>query len=309
MESPYEPWPEFERSWQVLAERGGTEVVLGESVEGRPLRAYGFGAPGAPVVLLTGLMHGVEVIGAVALREVARAIVAGTGLARGLTDRFRFVIAPIVNPDSYARNAERVAKGARAWVRGNARGVDLNRNFEPVGLARSANPFAGSRWAFLPHFSGPHPFSEPETRAIRDLALAERPALALGFHSFGNLLLYPWGFTSRRNPRARAYELLGRAFRRAQPGARYALRQASGLYRTQGDLDDWLDSTVGSLALTVEVGTLDRRLLRPSRLFDPFWWMNPVDVRGTVENTLQGVLGLLSEARGASPVTPRAAPA
>lgn len=296
MDSPYSRWESFDASWRELASRHGAEERIGESVEGRPIRAYSFGPAGAPAVMLTGLLHGVEVIGAIALREVARALVGGAGLSRGLADQLRFVFAPIVNPDAYAANAERVARGARAWVRGNARGVDLNRNFAPAGPARSASPFAGSRWAFLPHFAGPHPYSEPETRAVRDLALATRPKLALGFHSFGNLLLYPWGFTARRNPRAVEYERLGRAFRASQPGARYTLRQASGLYRTQGDLDDWLDAELGTLALTVEVGTLDRRLLTLSRLLDPFWWMNPLDVRPTVENTLHGVLGLLEAA-------------
>ena len=51
----------------------------------------------------------------------------------------------------------------------------------------------------LDTFHGGSAFSEPETRAVRDFVMSKRHRLEgyLAFHSFGNKILYPWGYTSR----------------------------------------------------------------------------------------------------------------
>jgi protein MpaA len=69
-------------------------------------------------------------------------------------------IVPTLNPD-----------GVAADTRGNAHGVDLNRNF----------PFA---WRPLGggEYSGPHALSEPESRAAERLILRLRPDLTIWFH-------------------------------------------------------------------------------------------------------------------------------
>ncbi|WP_437599965.1 M14 family zinc carboxypeptidase [Sorangium sp. So ce590] len=90
---------------------------------------------------------------------------------------------------------------------------------EAALFGSALHPFAGSRLRWSPHDTGPHAFSEPESRALRDVALETRPALALGFHSCGNLLLYPWAHTGAPNPRAPLYRALGDAFCRGLPRA------------------------------------------------------------------------------------------
>jgi carboxypeptidase T len=288
----------FEAEWrEVVAAAGGAERIAGRSVEGRPLWAFELGARavGAPVVLLTALIHGVEVIGSVTLLDVVRQLAGrGAGGARTLLDEVRLVVMPILNADAFAANMERVERGHVAFQRKNARGVDLNRNFTPVGTARSWHPFAGSRLRLSPHYRGPHPFSEPEACALRDVALACRPRLAVGFHSFGNMLLYPWAHSRAPNPRFGRYLRLGEAFARRLPGRPYRVRQASAFYPTSGDLDDWLDAHLDALAFTIEVSALDARLLHPRRAIDPFCWMNPTDVASTVADVSPGVVGLLA---------------
>ena len=51
----------------------------------------------------------------------------------------------------------------------------------------------------LDTFHGSGPFSEPETRAVRDFVMSKKHRLEgyLAFHSFGNKILYPWGYTNR----------------------------------------------------------------------------------------------------------------
>ena len=122
--------------------------------------------------------------------------------------------------------------------------------------------------------------------------------LSLAFHSFGNLLLYPWAYTERENERAAEYKRLGGVMTEALPRISYRVRQARDLYSIVGDMDDWLDAELGTLAFTVEVGRPDVRLREGRALMNPFRWMNPLSIRETCENLTPGVLALLSSALG-----------
>jgi predicted deacylase len=248
-------------------------------------------------VLLTGLMHGVEVVGALALLDLVEGLVADPSCE--LLRHARIVVVPVVNPDAFHANCVRMASGQRAYQRCNARGVDINRNFPRLRSDLPLNPLGGSRWQRSPHYVGRCAMSEPETRALRDVAEALRPRVAVGFHSFGELLLYPWAFTSRANPRQAKYERAGRAFTRSLRGIEYRVMQATDWYSTVGDMDDWLDAEMGTLAFTVEVSRPMRRLANLRRLSNPFAWSNPVDVRGAVDGVAPGVGALISEALAA----------
>lgn len=289
----YRDAPSFEAEWRALADAAnGRASVVGRSLQGRPVWRFDFGADDGTPILLTGLIHGVEYIGSVALLDFVRSIVERDD---GVLAQTRLVVMPIVNPDGLAANTARLARGERAFRRGNANGVDLNRNFPRLSQRTPLHPFAGSRFRFSPHYTGPHAFSEPESRAVRDVALEVRPKIALGFHSFGNMLLFPWAHTAKRNPRHTRYEAIGGAFRRAQRRP-YDVMQAIGLYATVGDLDDWLDAELGTLAFTVEVSRPSRALLSPRRLLNPFCWMNPTEVASTVSNLTPGLRALTSAA-------------
>lgn len=292
----------FEQRWRDLIARvGGREAVVGLSVEGRPLWRFDLGSrdPSAPTVLLTALIHGVEVIGSVALLDaVARLTAAGDSVL----GRARLVVMPIVNPDALATNMDRLRQGRPAYQRCNGRGVDLNRNFPPIErpgnpsgteAPRHWHPMAGSSFRLSPYFRGPQPLSEPETRAIHDVAIETAPRLSIGFHSFGDLLLYPWAHSRAPNPRLPRYARLAQVFLKRLPNATYRFRQAIDWYPIVGDLDDWLDASFGTVAFTVEVSHLDRRLLHP-RALNPFWWMNPIDVGSAVSNVTPGVVGLIA---------------
>jgi hypothetical protein len=132
-------------------------AVIAHSVEGRPIVARRAGDPaGKRTVLVVGSIHGDEGAGAAVVRLLEEAHPHGVDLW----------LVRSANPD-----------GARAHRRTNARGVDLNRNFAR-GWRRNA-PGRGD-------YSGPRPFSEPETRALRHLILRLRPRVTIWFHQ-------PWG--------------------------------------------------------------------------------------------------------------------
>ena len=75
--------------------------------------------------------------------------------------------------------------------------------------------------------------------------------------------------------------------------------QATDWYSTVGDMDDWLDAELGTLAFTVEVSRPMRRLSNLRRLSNPFAWSNPIDVRPAVDGIAPGVDALVREALAA----------
>ena len=70
-------------------------------------------------------------------------------------------------------------------------------------------PQPGSPIPCVDTFHGDRAFSEPETSAVRDFVMSKRHRLHayLAFHSFGNKILYPWGYTN--NPTNDVEELRG----------------------------------------------------------------------------------------------------
>ena len=145
-----------------------TSRVIGRSVEGRPIEQFSLGS-GARRVVLIGGIHGDEAGGEVArgfleyLRRHPKALPADVELT----------IIPTANPD-----------GEVAGTRGNANGVDINRNFPSrnwsSALQTGDTPALGLT-------GGEAAGSEPETKALL-ACLAEGCDLAITLHSFGGLI-------------------------------------------------------------------------------------------------------------------------
>ncbi len=135
--------------------------TIGRSVLERPIVARIVGDPAAPHrVLAVGCIHGTERAGEAVTRRLRRAR-PPAGVALWLVDR--------INPD-----------GCRAGTRGNAHGVDLNRN-------------APWRWAPVDppggtYYAGPHALSEPESRAIARLVRRIHPAVTVWYHQHATLV-------------------------------------------------------------------------------------------------------------------------
>jgi protein MpaA len=158
-------------------------VLLGRSVDGRPIRAVRLGDPASKQrVLVVGCIHGDECAGT--------AIVGGLIRADPLLAADMWVIRNL-NPD-----------GRASRTRTNARGVDLNRNFPGAWRAIGS---AGD-----PQYSGRRPLSEPETRIVARLVRRIRPAVTIWYHQPQGIVR-AWG-RSRRAAREYA-RLSGLRFR------------------------------------------------------------------------------------------------
>lgn len=142
----------------------GSAVTAGpgaQSVQGRPIRSWVYGR-GERTVLVLGGIHGSEPAG-VPLCEALRDYLAEH--PEVLAER-RVVVAPALNPD-----------GLAARTRTNARGVDLNRNFD----ARNRRPSRRH---------GPRPLSEPESRFIADLVGRFKPDAIVTLHQAATCVDY-----------------------------------------------------------------------------------------------------------------------
>ena len=127
-------------------------LLIGRSVEGRPIEAVELGDPHSDdKLLVVGCIHGNECAGLAIVRALER-LPMPAGLDLWVIEN--------LNPD-----------GQEAGARQNAHGVDLNRNFP---------------WAWRPlsgiYNSGPRPLSEPESRVAYHLILRVRPRLSIWFH-------------------------------------------------------------------------------------------------------------------------------
>jgi hypothetical protein len=137
----------------------GTVIRLGHSVQGREIEAVRLGVrTSRRKVLVVGAIHGDEKAGPRVIRALRKRW-------RGIRNVDLWTVST-VNPDGVAHD-----------TRGNAHGVDLNRNF-PYRWRHSAR--GGG------YYGGPHPFSEPESRVVRDLINQLRPDVTIWYHQ-------PWG--------------------------------------------------------------------------------------------------------------------
>ncbi len=218
-----------------IPDRGS--LVIGTSVEGRPLTVYRFGHGPHQRMVVAGIHGGYE------WNTVALAEALLDALRQGritVPPEVTLFVLPNLNPDGYERQ-----KGVLG--RANAHGVDLNRNFDwnwaPDWDRRGC-------WAYAPITAGPAPFSEPETQALRDFL--SRPDVHLealvSYHSAA-LGVFPAGWPDAPGPRSTR---LAQAIAQVT-GYRYP--PADGGCQLTGQLVDWVAFTFDTPAVDVELST------------------------------------------------------
>lgn len=206
--------------------------VLGDSTQGRPIRAHRFGSGASTRAILAGIHGGYEwnTVG------LAEALVARlSDHPEEIPSDVTLWIVPVVNPDGYAR--QRGSAG-----RSNANGVDVNRNFP--ALWRADWPRAGC-WDLRPISAGESPASEPETLAVMSFLLSEHVEAVVSYHSAA------LGIFAGGQPTDLRSEQLAQALSAAS-GYAYPPLDAGCAYT--GQLIDWAAAN-GIAAVDVELTT------------------------------------------------------
>ncbi|MDX2089595.1 MAG: M14 family zinc carboxypeptidase [Kofleriaceae bacterium] len=275
-------------AYRVLSEHAARWKELGAvhvatSLEGREVVALELGARDAEdvTVVLAGI-HALEWIG----------VECGAWLVEKLVvtpprDR-RVVVFPLVNVDGFGAVERGLVEGRVRWKRGNARDVDLNRNWptfwRPASWLARAVPRV---WT-----PGEHARSEPEIDGIVSyldalVAGGARIRHALSLHSIGRKLVVPYGgrWAAPRDDRSvRAARAV-----RAELGLGYDVVQSShwvpGAFAYGMELDH-LHDAYGACALLVELSRGSATVREPASLRNPFRWFNPVDPQRELEAVL-----------------------
>lgn len=244
-------------------------VHVGESAAGRSIDAVHWKVVGAPKVLVVGGIHGDELISVLHALDVLEGLLdpgdSRAGRWRGALDVW---VVPLLNPDGAAACLDTSIYAGRKNGRpiGQDRtgdpGVDLNRNFPHRWGALGE---VGSRsWSGDPWYRGPTPASEPETQALMRLALAQRFAAAISFHTVGTVILPAYTIPDAANPDPDPVWELATAMAAAAPvqpsGRRFAVKRR--MYPVDGVLEDWLRTATGTAAVLVEGPTQNPRDVR-----------------------------------------------
>lgn len=152
----------------------GEKGVIGKSVNGYPIYALVVKKSDYPKIIIQYSIHAREYI--------------TTYLAFKQIDYFnrqgkfgKVCFIPMLNPDGV-----RISLNEYPLYKANANGVDLNVNFDADwGMGKS-----NIRRKNFENYIGEYPFSEPETRAIRDYTLKEKPNLTISYHAKGQEIYY-----------------------------------------------------------------------------------------------------------------------
>ena len=261
-----------------------TVSSFGRSYEGRdiPLLTLSMGhhdPNSKPAMLVTGAHHAREAVSIqmpfYIIFKLLHGVIHNDDYYIDLLENNTFYIVPIFNVDgvfdieqTFFQTADHVMKRKNKndswggkWLCGDDTytGVDLNRNY-----GFSHGNFGAKEDPCSEAFSGPYPFSEPETRAMRDFIFAkvEQLKFVYNFHAYGNMFVTP--FNSLKD------NILNEAYPRQADLFREILEEAytpEGLkigtagellgYTSPGEASDWIMAATGIPAISPELGTND----------------------------------------------------
>ncbi|RKX71430.1 hypothetical protein DRP53_01615 [candidate division WOR-3 bacterium] len=227
--------------------------------------------------IFDGDIHGNEIIGGEVVLAMAKKLCYDYGsdtLITRLVNECETWLVPILNPD-----------GMIAGSRYNANRVDLNRDF-------------GYQWGATG--GSPSPFSQPETKARRDLLLKNYNLNMVTFHSGTKLYIYPWGFNRMATPDSARMAYIAQQYVKYFPVPYGQIARI--LYSVYGGSTDFFYGCYGDLAPAVE---LSNYYAPPQSQIDTICNMN---VRGMVELmrvSLFGIRGIVTDSLTGKPLPAR----
>lgn len=243
---------------------------IGQTIEGREMWAIKVSDnpnvdEDEPEVFFNGLIHAREPMGLEICLALLNRLTQDYGVDPQITDLVNdreIFLMPIFNVDGYVYNEQTSPSGGGMWRKnrrlnsGGSYGVDLNRNF---GFNWGYNNIGSSSSQTSETYRGTGPFSEPETENVRQFCNSHYFAMALNFHSYGDLMLYswsipyaPWGYTPD-DPTFQALSQTMQQWNGYTYGPPWEI-----LYEVNGDANDWMygeqQEKPKTLAWVFEVG-------------------------------------------------------
>ena len=235
---------------------------IGTTIKGETMWAYRFKPTGPAInppnnIVIQSLIHAREWITGASVMHIARKLAelySGPLLNSSMASQAVWII-PMANPDGYRYTwtNDRYWRKNRRKNSGSSYGVDLNRNYAKGWGGSGGSSGNGNSETYR----GTAAFSEPETVAIRDfLGTLPRVRGFIDYHSFSQLILQPWGYTTAPAPDQATLDFIGGELQTKMSafGADYEHGETSNiLYVASGTSNDWVYDTYRAPALGIEL--------------------------------------------------------
>ncbi|MEO0113884.1 MAG: M14 family zinc carboxypeptidase [candidate division WOR-3 bacterium] len=231
--------------------------------------------PTEPDVLFIGCHHAREWASVEVPRHIADSLTraySSSPAIQDLVNNHEIWIFPIINVDGYVYDYP----AQRSWRKnrqpfGTAVGTDPNRNYNGACNGDAMGDWGalteGSQSTHYPSsatFMGPYGFSAYEIKNLTDFFKTHEFNAVLSFHSYSELVLWPWGYTNATTPDNTILVRVGQRMAGLMErlgGGYYTPQQSIELYPTAGGSDDWMYgyshwvSGNPCISYTIELGT------------------------------------------------------
>ncbi|HAY14593.1 MAG TPA: M14 family zinc carboxypeptidase [Fimbriimonadaceae bacterium] len=250
--------------WRLQNLRYVTRFQIGTSVQGRPIWAYRLfqstrKRPEEQSFVVNFGIHAREWISPASGLHIFRKLLDGMttdpAAIKPIIPGTAYYFIPVMNPDGYAYtwSTNRMWRKNRRPNSGGSFGVDLNRNFSKGwgGSGSSSNQSSET-------YRGTAALSEPESQALVNLVNNISPVAAfIDYHSYGEYVLWAWGYTATASPGETWLRQTGTAMRdgiAGQHAHNYTIG-ATGptLYLASGVTPDYMYDRFNAAAYTIEL--------------------------------------------------------
>ena len=229
-------------------------------------------------ILFTGMHHAREPVAMMMnLYIILHLISLPSSFRNYLFNNINIFFIPIINIDGYIYNSEQYEKThniSKCMVRKNRNpyksqnckidsfGIDLNRNYDYFfGIdesGSSSNPCEED-------FRGKEPFSEPETKNIKNFMEKHNNEIkiVINYHTWGNLVITPFNYLDHRDnikELENNYFEFNKIYNEFDKEANYPKNYSFGngdktiKYKTNGDATDWFFGKMKKLSFSPELG-------------------------------------------------------
>ena len=178
-------------------------------------------------------------------------------------DDTQIFLIPMVNPDGVEANSRKnCAPNYGSFglsKRITSYGVNLNRNYGYDWYLYSVFPmkyhFLINAIDFSFNYRGSNPFSENETRSVKNFVMSHNISISLSYHSYSEVIFYPWMHTSKPAPDEYLFVSIGENMSeinkyRLITGGNYIIPRYGG---TLGTSENWLYGKRRILSFTMEL--------------------------------------------------------